>query len=867
MANEIKYIKGTSQENRFPEALHNDYFKIDEREFDDLVVQSAEFSKFLKYYTVNENNEGKDDDWQDFFKSVQNENGLLNTDKIKKMEDEGDMQPHLALLFAFFKLFKREQDNLNTLTQRHLDYYYKDILGFKRATGCAGKVPVFFELNKNAKSALVSKGTILMAGNDENGKAIKYKSAEDIVVNQTVVADFYADNSDSESTTVNNSNNTVIKKDSERKDCGFALTSPIFKRVDGSLTFETSINKLEQTFNVEYTSATGWKTAKLNGNKITIEDNKAQYIAPYNKKLHDKYGVFDTTDPVLVFTIKENVDIPDIKKINEIQLEVNGSTELLISNSEGIKENKIGADIFGINCDKKAYCKIIPTDLQKKQGIYEFKDIKLETNTGSPFLRNDRFILSEECGLSKYLAQTNKYHEDVQKILKEEDTESQPAKINNITSEIPTLNIPTLTKAITAKFTVNDKNVKCFAFAKQKVTSIKSKKTLDEEIKEFLKLHTTKKSGYLYVGLEKVLGDTVVNLFFRLEEYKEVNSKTNMNWEYLCGDTWEEYKKGDTIVKDTTSDFQKSGIIGFKISEESLQPHTVMPEDKMWIRMKYSEDKFPKVIDIKAQAVEAEYDETSEGRPSIGESLAKETIKKLSTSIVGIKKVVQPYPGFEGEYEEDEKHFYSRVSERLRHKGRAVTTWDYERLVLQNFPSIAEVVCLNCSDTNGKYAPGNVTLIVLPDLSRTKQENSLKPKVESIVINKIEAFINNVKSPFVTVKAINAKYSEVKVDCELSLKKGYDDDAYYTKTINEQLRDYIAPWYNKEKTITRNDNHNVSKILYFLENLPYVDHIKKLDVIVGGRKVDSSGDFGPSSQLEILTSVPTHAIKIIKDEQ
>ena len=72
------------------------------------------------------------------------------------------------------------------------------------------------------------------------------------------------------------------------------------------------------------------------------------------------------------------------------------------------------------------------------------------------------------------------------------------------------------------------------------------------------------------------------------------------------------------------------------------------------------------VIDIKAQAVEAEYDETSEGKPSIGECLAKETIKKLYTSISGVKKVVQPYPGFEGEYEEEEKHFYNRVSEHER---------------------------------------------------------------------------------------------------------------------------------------------------------------------------------------------------------
>lgn len=869
MVNRIKYIKGSSQENRFPEALHNDYFKIDEREFNDLVAQSAKFSKFLKYYNEGNN---QDNDWQAFFESVYDKNGL-NTENIKKMEDDGNMPPHLALLFAFLKLFKREQDNLNTLTRRHLDYYYKDILGFNRATGCAGKVPVFFELNKNAKSALVPKGTILIAGNDENGKLIKYKSAEDIVVNQAVVADYYSENSDTDSDSVSTIKFNELSKNKVSNDtiCGFALSSPIFKRVDGKLEITTGIQNIEGTFKVEYTSATGWETASIENNKIFINANKSQLIAQYNKKTHEKYGPFETTDPVFVFTtIKKDVEIPEIKKLNLIKLDVKGSTELLISNLEGIKENKTGTELFGLNCAKGTMCQIIVTDEQKKQGIQSLNNIEVETTNKTYKPQNNKITLTEEDGLSKYLTETNKYNKNVQEILNEENgkSESEKAKkLKNIAHLIPKLTIPTLTKAITADFTVSDNNVKCFAFAPHNVTSLTSKNNIDDVIKEYLKQHSKSKSGYLYVGLDKVQGDTVVNLFFRLEDSKkDEDTKTNMYWEYLCGNTWEEYKIGETIVKDTTSNFQQSGIIGFKICEETLQRHTIMPEDKVWIRMKYSEDKYPKVIDIKAQAVEAEYDETSEGKPSIGECLAKETIKKLYTSISGVKKVVQPYPGFEGEYEEEEKHFYNRVSERLRHKNRAVTSWDYERLVLQKFPSIAEVICLNCSD-NGEYNPGYVTLVVLPDLSKTKQENSLKPNVDPIVLQKIESEFIKMKSPFVTLRVRNAEYSEVKVDCELSLKNGYDDEAYYTKLIIEQIRNYIAPWYDKGNTITRNDNHNVSKILYFIETLPYVNHIKKLVVMVNNEIIDSSGDFGPSSQLEILTSAPTHTIKIVKDEQ
>lgn len=40
----------------------------------------------------------------------------------------GDHQPHLGLILAGLKLFKEVQEDLNTLTQKHLDFYYQQIL-------------------------------------------------------------------------------------------------------------------------------------------------------------------------------------------------------------------------------------------------------------------------------------------------------------------------------------------------------------------------------------------------------------------------------------------------------------------------------------------------------------------------------------------------------------------------------------------------------------------------------------------------------------------------------------------------------------------------------------------------------------------
>ena len=40
-------------------------------------------------------------------------------------------EPHLGLLFTFLRLFSPFQNDLNELTQKHLDFFYQDVLKIK----------------------------------------------------------------------------------------------------------------------------------------------------------------------------------------------------------------------------------------------------------------------------------------------------------------------------------------------------------------------------------------------------------------------------------------------------------------------------------------------------------------------------------------------------------------------------------------------------------------------------------------------------------------------------------------------------------------------------------------------------------------
>ena len=58
----------------------------------------------------------------------------------------------MALFIAFLLIFKHAQDHINTLTQRHLDFYFKDVLKLKAKSAVPDQVHLIFKAAKNISS-------------------------------------------------------------------------------------------------------------------------------------------------------------------------------------------------------------------------------------------------------------------------------------------------------------------------------------------------------------------------------------------------------------------------------------------------------------------------------------------------------------------------------------------------------------------------------------------------------------------------------------------------------------------------------------------------------------------------------------------
>jgi len=357
----------------------------------------------------------------------------------------------------------------------------------------------------------------------------------------------------------------------------------------------------------------------------------------------------------------------------------------------------------------------------------------------------------------------------------------------------------------------------------------------DVKIQEIVPVH--KNGGELYIGLEAT-PQTTVSLLIQMLEGSEnplvdtFDEKEFIEWSILSGNTWVDLS--GSILQNETRKFLESGIVKFKISKDIDTNHTRFTDGLVWIRAKSqrSYDAVCKIQGIYTQAVLATFQNQDNDLSHLNNGLAAETISKLITRVPQVKSVSQPYNSFDGKYQETDPEFYRRVSERLRHKHRAITQWDYEHLVLQEFPEVFKVKCLNHTSEKSYMAPGYVTLMVVPNIINKNAFDIYQPRVSRATLNKIQNYVNELNTMHVDAQVINPNYKEAKVEAKVKFFEQYDE-AFYLKQLDEDIKKYISPWaFTDAKEIDFNVVLNVNQLVTYLEQLYYVDYIDEVKILV-----------------------------------
>ena len=346
-------------------------------------------------------------------------------------------------------------------------------------------------------------------------------------------------------------------------------------------------------------------------------------------------------------------------------------------------------------------------------------------------------------------------------------------------------------------------------------------------------------NGTLYIGLRNVRPPQRVHLLFQMAEGSEDPEPPvqHVAWSYLTHNRWVDFKFEE--VEDGTRGLLKPGIIKFALPKNITSENTILPAGVFWIKASVADfaGGVARAIAIHPQAVEAEFVNNGNDPNHLAKPLPAKKITALVNRLAEIMKVEQPYESFGGRLKEQDDELYRRVSERLRHKNRAVTIYDYERLVLEAFPDVFKVKCINHtnyqreavdSGKTGEHVPGVVSVIVLPNLQDPNAIDPLRPRVSTARRLEIQDFVNAHASDFATPIVESPQFEELRVSTVVTFLPG-KDVGFHKRKLQQDLVDYLAPWLkNAEEDLVFGATMTTAELVNFIDERDYIDFVCEL---------------------------------------
>jgi hypothetical protein len=355
--------------------------------------------------------------------------------------------------------------------------------------------------------------------------------------------------------------------------------------------------------------------------------------------------------------------------------------------------------------------------------------------------------------------------------------------------------------------------------------------------------------------------------------------KAHIRWSYLAGNEWLPFAQND--VEDQTGGLLNSGIVTFAMPRDASAANTLLPTGMHWLRAAVATepDAVCRLRLVAAQALAATFTDKGNDLAFPGKVLQAGTISKLDQPDAAVKKITQPFPTFGGRGKEASTAFYTRISERLRHKDRAIALWDYERLVLEAFPQIYKAKCLNhtryepSESGEGIYrelAPGHVTVVTIPNQQFHHLRDPLRPYTSLGLLEEIAVFLSRRLSCFVKLHVKNPQFEEVQVDCKVRLHEGFDE-TFYANKLAEAITRFLSPWaFAGGDSPSFGGKIYKSALINFVEDLPYVDYVTDfqlfhsfLDSDAMPQNIEKNVVEG-SKAVSILVSAKQHIIKPFK---
>ncbi|MBP6899671.1 MAG: hypothetical protein KBC73_06265 [Burkholderiaceae bacterium] len=358
--------------------------------------------------------------------------------------------------------------------------------------------------------------------------------------------------------------------------------------------------------------------------------------------------------------------------------------------------------------------------------------------------------------------------------------------------------------------------------------------------------------GELFIALAGVQPPQRLSLLLQLAEGSadpDVPPPPTLRWSVLSADRWLPLSTGAAeagsaagssaggLLADGTRGLINAGIV--ELALPAVAPSSRMPQADpgrpgglLWLRLQAGSGcaGVCDVVDLHPNALLAQFVDQDNAPAHLARPLPPAQISGPSQALAGLARLKQPYASFGGRMAEDEALFRVRVAERVRHRQRALTPWDHERLVLAQFPQLHQVRCLRADDYPAalRPPPGTVTLVVVPAIAHRHPFEPDAPRLPADQIRDIQAFMADKLPPGARLRVLNPRLVTLRVRCGVRLRPG-SDEALARAQLTEALNRFLSPWaYDDGAELLIGGRLYASHILHFIEQQTMVDYLAEL---------------------------------------
>ena len=338
--------------------------------------------------------------------------------------------------------------------------------------------------------------------------------------------------------------------------------------------------------------------------------------------------------------------------------------------------------------------------------------------------------------------------------------------------------------------------------------------------------------GALYIALSNLSPPQTLSLLLQVAEGSADPdvAPEPVTWSCLDGDRWVGLHDG-ALLEDGTRGLINSGILRFAL--RPVAPSTRLPgADTPFGGLYWLRASMPRacagvcdMVAVHPNAVVASFLDQGNAADHLAHPLPPDSVTALVQLLPGAGKLRQPYSSFGGKPAEAAGDFNLRVSERLRHKQRALTPWDYERLLLEKFPGLHKVKCLRPGPDT---VPGQIDLVVVPVITHHFPFDPFEPKVPADVVRDIQAYLADKTPAFAAVRVRNAFFVPLKIRCGVRFMPGVDE-GFCRQRLNDELNRFLSPWaYDEGADLDLGGVIYANSIIDFIDERDYVDYIAEL---------------------------------------